>query len=102
MGRLLLKFLLITVLCIEDAENTRCLSCPHLFLLDSLNITHTHIHTHSFHNESKGKVETGKAIGFKLEENNSELTLILIGEDLGGYGLQDVSESSQVFIANGE
>lgn len=60
------------------------------------------MHSHPFHNESNGKLEKIKAKGFKAEEKNSELTLTLIREDLGGYGLQYVSESSQAFVDKGE
>lgn len=62
----------------------------HVFLLDSLNIN-THICTATLfvmRSKERWKKEKEKAkIGFKAEENNSELTLTLIREDLGGYGL---------------
>ena len=103
MGRLLLKFLLITVPCFaKDAENTGCLFCPAYISVGQSEHKHTHMHSHPFHNESKGKVEKRKALGFKAEESISEFTLTLIREDLGGYGLQYISESSQAFVAKGE
>lgn len=78
------------------------LSHPAYISIGQTKHKHTHMHTHPVRSKNDRKVATGKAMGFKAEEHNSELTLTLTGEDLGGCGLMYVSESNQAFIAKGE
>lgn len=63
----------------------------HVFLLYRLYIN-THVLIHAFCVENTGKVETGKAIGFKREESNSVISLTDQRRLPEGYGLEYIYE----------
>lgn len=57
--------------------NPCCLFCLSTYVAIGQTV-HKHTHTR-FCNKNKGKMETGKATGFKGGDNNSELTQPLSG-----------------------
>lgn len=81
-GGLIFKFLFITVSSMkEDTENIRCLSCHSECISIAQTIRkHTHKLIYSFCIASTRKLETGKAIRFKGEENSSVISLPLTRE----------------------
>lgn len=103
-GRLLFKFLFITVPCTEaDAGNT-CLLHPSAYISIGQTVhKHTYMCIHPFCSKNKGKVETGKAIGFTGEESNSDLTPAPIREDfLKGKDSSVSVKVGKAFITKGE
>ena len=61
-----------------------------------------HMLIHSFCVENTGKVETGRAIGFKGEENNSVISLTLIREDFRKDMGSSISMKVKAFITKGD
>ena len=103
-GGLIFKFLFITVSSIEeDTENIRCLSCYRSCVSIVQTICkHTHKLIYSFVLRTQGKLETGKAIRFKGEENNSVISLPLTRE----YFLKDMGSNMtmrvKAFMSTGD
>ena len=72
----------------------------HVFLLKTVR-KHTHMLIHSFHVESKGKVETGKTIGFQGEESDSIFSNHIREDSLKDVGLS-MSMKFKAFMTKGE